>query len=153
MFLLHIRNHRITQLWSKSEMVDLVCERVRLILEVVLQVMHMQIAVRERLSRRNVEVSNDLVDANAAFEPTPFFTLLVKMLGVMLAFALLNALTATEGPGDRGVSVAHLVASVAAAGLDCVGGGGGTETFTAIVGVEVGGFVFVAGKCQSIVAV
>jgi hypothetical protein len=45
-----------------------------------------------------MEVSNDLVDANAALETASLLSLLVEMLGVVFALALLNTLAATKRP-------------------------------------------------------
>jgi hypothetical protein len=45
-----------------------------------------------------MEVSNDLVDANAALETASLLSLLVEMLGVVFALALLDTLAATKRP-------------------------------------------------------
>jgi hypothetical protein len=115
--LLHILDHDVAQLRAKTQMMNGMCESVAsLILEEIFQIVHMQVPVRERLSRRNVKVSNDLVDANATLNAATFPTLLVEMFGVVFALALLDTLAATEGPGNGGVGIADLVARVAAAG-------------------------------------
>jgi hypothetical protein len=45
-----------------------------------------------------VEVSYDLVDADAALETAAFLALLIKVFGVVFALTLFYALAATEGP-------------------------------------------------------
>jgi hypothetical protein len=97
--LLHVCNDRVAQLRTEAQVVDLVCERVRIfVLEVVLEVVHVHVASRERLSRRNVEVSNDLVDTNAALETASLLSLLVEVLGVVFTLTLLDTLATTKRP-------------------------------------------------------
>jgi hypothetical protein len=91
-----------------------------------------------------MEVADDFVDFDGAFETAAFFALGVEVLGVVFALALFDAFAAAKGPADGGVGVADVVAGVAAAGLGGICRGWGSVTFTAVVGVEVGGFVFVA---------
>lgn len=99
MLLLHFLNDHIAQLRAETEVVNRVREGVRvLVLEKVLQIVYMQVAVGERFSGGNVEVSNDFVYANAAIETASFLALLVEMLSVVFAFALLDTLAATERP-------------------------------------------------------
>ena len=106
----------------------------------------MRLSITEALSRRKVEVSYDLVDADAAFDAAAFAALLVELLAVVFALALFDVFAAAEGPGDGGVGFAHFGAGVAAAGF-CGGGGGRCAVaVAAIAGVEVGGFVGVAGS-------
>jgi hypothetical protein len=96
---LHLLDHYIAQLWAKTEMVDLMREGMRvLILEVVLQIVDVQVAVRERLSGGDVEVSYDLIDADTALETASFLALLVEVLGVVFALALFYALAAPKRP-------------------------------------------------------
>lgn len=68
------------------------------VFEVVFQIMHVHIAVGERLSGSDMEVSNDLVDTDATFETASFLSLLVEMLCIVLPLALFDTLSATEGP-------------------------------------------------------
>ena len=97
--LLHILNNSITELGSKAEVVDPVCESVRvLVLDVVVQIMYVQISIGERFPRSNVEVTNNLVHPNAAFKTTSLLALLVEVLSVVFALALLHTLAATKGP-------------------------------------------------------
>ena len=91
-----------------------------------------------------MEISDDLVDGDGAFESAPFFALCVKVFGVVLALALFDAFSAAEGPGDGGVGFADFVAGVAASGFDACGGGRGAEAFAAVGGVEMLGVVFVS---------
>lgn len=69
-----------------------------LVLEVVLEVVHVHVASGERLSGSDVEVSDDLVDSNATLETASLLSLLVEVLGVVFALALLNALAAAKRP-------------------------------------------------------
>jgi hypothetical protein len=106
--------------------------------------MHVQIAIRKGFARRNVEVANDLVDLDAALKTAPFLSLCIEVFGIMLALALLDTLTATKRPGNRGVGVTHFIASITATSLEAIGGWRGSVAFTAVRGIEVSGFVFVA---------
>jgi hypothetical protein len=115
-----------------------------LILEIILQIMHMQIAIGKRLPRCDVEIANDLVYADGALQAAALAALGVEVFGVVLALALLDAFAAAKRPGYGGVGVAHFVACVAAAGFGGAGGGWGAVAFAAVVGREVGGFVFVS---------
>ena len=144
MLLLHIRNDGFAQLGSKAQMMNLMRESVRLVFEVVLEIVYVDVAVGEGFSGRKVEVSNDLVHADAALKTAPFLALGVEVFRIVLALALFHTFAATEGPRNRGVGFAHFVAGVTAAWLQPVGRRGSTEAFAAVVGSEVRGFVFVA---------
>lgn len=144
MLLLHICDDGGAELGAEAQVVDLVGKGVGLVFEVVLQVVHVHVSVGEGFPGRDVEVADDFVDFDGAFETTAFFALGVEVFGVVFALALFDAFATAEGPADGGVGVADIVAGVAAAGLGGVGRGWGTVAFTAVVGVEVGGFVFVA---------
>jgi hypothetical protein len=146
--LIHIRDNHIAQLRSESQMVDNVGECMTLILEVILQIVDVQVPVRETLSRGNVKVSNDLVDGDGALEPAPLCALGIKMFGVVLAFALFDAFAATKGPGYGGVSFANFVTGVAAAGFDACSGWGRAVAFATVGGVEMLGVVFVSMMVQ-----
>lgn len=98
--LLHVLDDDVAQLRAKSKVVDLVRERVCLVLEVVLQVVDVEIAVRERFSRSDVEVTDDFIDSNSTFNTATFLALCVQVFGIVFTLALLDALAATEGPGD-----------------------------------------------------
>jgi hypothetical protein len=144
--LLHVCNDRITQLRPKAQMVDLMRKSMRiLILEVVVQVVYVHVAVRERLSGGNVEVTDNLVDPNATLETASLLSLGVEVLRIVLALALLHTLTSTERPRYRGVCVTNIVAGVTATGLDCVGRGGCAVAVSAVIRGEVFRFVFVPG--------
>jgi len=120
--LLHVRNHLVAQLRPEAQVVDRVRERVRLVAEVVVQVVHMEIAVGKGFARRNVEVSNDFVDADGAGKTAALAALLVELLGVVLALALLDVLAAAKRPRDGGIRFADFVAGLATAGFDRIGG-------------------------------
>jgi len=94
--LIHIRNHHIAQLRSESQMVNNMREGMAVVLDVVVQIMNMQISIRETLSRGNVEVSDNLVDGDGAFESATFFALCVEVFGVVLALALFDAFATAE---------------------------------------------------------
>jgi hypothetical protein len=113
----------------------------KVILKVILQIMHMHIPIRVALPRRNMEVTNDLVDADATLDAAAFSSLFVEVLGVVLALALLDAVAAAEGPGYRGIGVAHFVAGLAAAFFFAVRRGRRPVAAAAIVRGEVGGWV------------
>lgn len=144
MFAVHIRNHSIAELRPEAKLVDLVRESVGLVLEVVLEVVNVHVAVGERLSGRNVEVSDDFVDTDVSLQAASLPALLVEVLGVVLTFTLFHTFAATKRPRDGGVGITDFVAGVAAAGLDRVRGRGCAETFTAVVGVEMRGFIGVS---------
>ncbi len=90
---------------------------------VVLQVVHVHVSVAEATAGRKVEVSDNLVDAQAALDAAALFALLVELLGVVFPLALLHALAPTEGPGGLGICFTDFVAGIAAAGLLRVGRG------------------------------
>jgi hypothetical protein len=99
MLLLHVRDNDLAQLRTKAKMVNLVGKGVRVfVLEVVLEVVHVHVAVGEGLSGSDMEVSDDLVDSNATLETAALLSLLVEVLGIVFALTLLNALSATERP-------------------------------------------------------
>lgn len=136
--LLHILDNDIAKLGTEAKLVNLVGEGMRiLILEVVLEIVYVKVAVRERLSGRNMKVTDNLVDADASLKTTSFLTLLVEMFGVVFSLALFNSLSTTERPRYRSVCVANFVAGIAAAGLDCVGGGRCAVTFAAVIGSKM----------------
>ena len=105
---------------------------------VVLKVVHVHVAIAEALAGGNVEVANDLVDAQAAFDAAAFAALLVQTLGVVLALALLDVLATAEGPRGLRVRLADFVARLAASGFDSVRRGVRAIARTTIVGVKVG---------------
>ena len=118
-------------------------------LEVVIQVVHVHVAVAEAAPGRDVEVADHLVDAQAALDAAAFLALGVQPLAVVLPLALLDVLAAAEGPRHGRVRFPHFFARVAAAGLDGVGGRVGAVAAAAVVWVEVHGDVVlgVPGWC------
>lgn len=58
----------------------------------------MEVSLAEAAAGRNVEVSNDLVDVQIAFDSAAFLSLFVQTLGVSFALALLDVLAAAKGP-------------------------------------------------------
>jgi hypothetical protein len=151
MLLLHVRNDHVAELRAEAQLVDLVREgMVVLVLEEVLQVVYVQVAVRERLSGSNVKVAHDLVDADAALETAPFLTLSIEVLGVVFAFTLFDTLPAAKGPRNRGVGVAYFGARVAASGFDSVLRRGGAIALSTVVGREMRRFVFVSRQLSAL---
>lgn len=99
MFPLHVLDDHIAELRAKAKLVDPMGKGVRvLILEVVLEIVDVQVAVGEGLSRSNVEVSDDLVDTDTALKTTSFLALLIEMFGVVLSLALFDSLSTAKGP-------------------------------------------------------
>ena len=103
--------------------------------EEVLKVVDVHVAVAETAARRKVKVSNNLVHANRAVDPTSFMPLLIQLLGVMLSQALLYAVTPTESPRCLRVRLANLVTGITAAGLLRITRRGRTVTGAVVFGV------------------
>jgi len=89
-----------------------------------------------------MEVSNDLVHAQAALDAAALMSLLFQLLGVVFALALLDTLALAECPRSFSVRIPDLIASLAAAGLLGVVRGVGAVARSAVRWVEMGsGFV------------
>lgn len=137
----------IGELGTEAELVDFVGHGVALVFgevlfEEVLKVVGVNVAGGEAAARSDVEVADDFVDADDAFEAAAFTALGVEAFGVAFTVALFDVFAFSEGPGFLGIGFAHFVAGVAAAGFyDAVGGWGATA-FTAVVGGEVFGDFF-----------
>ena len=131
-------------------MVDLVRKSMRIPIrriQIIIQIMHVHCSITETPSWRNVEISNDFVDPESAFDPTALPTLSVQFFAVVFALALFDVFATAKSPGDRGVGFAHFFAGVAAAGLHSCGGRNGTIAVAAVLRVEVRGrFVAVTKK-------
>lgn len=129
----HALDHHVGELRAEAEMVDLVREAVVCaIFEVVVQVMHMEVSVRKTLSGRNVEVSDNLVNSDAALETTAFLALSIQVLRIVFTFALFHSLSTTEGPRDTGVRIAHIVTRITATRLCRIGRWRGAITLTTV---------------------
>lgn len=125
---------------SKAQAVDLVREDVSALdrsLVVVRQIVEMQVAVAETAAGSNVEVANDFVDVQIAFDSASFLSLLVEALGVAFTFALLHVLAAAESPGVSSIGLTNFLAGIAAVLLDSILRRRGTITATAIIRVEM----------------
>ena len=109
---------------------------------VVLQIVYVHVPVAEAAAGRKVEVTNDLVDAEATLDAAAFGALLIQLLGIVFAQALLHALAPTEGPGGLGICFADFVARIAAAGFNGVAWGVRSVAGSAVVGVEVASRLF-----------
>ena len=130
------------ELRAKGQRVDRVGEGVFLCRpKVLVQVVHVHLCTREGLSRRDVEVSDDLVDAQVPRDIAPFLAHRVETLSVVFSLTLLDALAFAERPADGGVRFANILARIATAlGLF---GSWRAVAFSAVAGVEVFGSVFV----------
>ena len=134
---------RVGELGPEAQLVDLVRHGVLFGVreagfEVVLEIVHVDVAVCEAAAWGDVEVADDFVDAHDAFETAAFAPLGVDALRVAFPLALLDVLAFAEGPLVLGVGGAHFFARVAAAFLAF--GHGDAAAFAAVVGVEVFGF-------------
>ena len=130
----------VGQLGAEAEVVDDVGEGVlgRRV-PVVLEVVHVHVAVAEAAAGGDVEVADDLVHAQAAFDAAALAALLVETLRVVFALALLDTLAVAERPGGLRIRLLDLLAGVAASGLLRVAGGVRAVARAAVVGVEVEG--------------
>lgn len=71
----------IRHLRSEAQMMNLMTEGMRFsALEEVLQVMHVHIPITHTLSRREVEITNDLIDSHTARDQAALPPLFVEML-------------------------------------------------------------------------
>jgi len=128
----------IRQLRAKAQVVDGVGEGVAALdgsVPVVLEVVHVHVAVAEAAAGGDVEVADDLVDAQSAVDAAPFVSLLLELLGVVFPFALLDAGAGSEGPGGLRVGFLDFLAGVAASCLLRVVWGRGAVAGTAVGGV------------------
>lgn len=114
----HAAHHILGQLRTEAQVMHLVREGVRLgAAEVVVEVVHVHVAIAEALARREVEVAHDLIDADAALDAAALAPLRVELLAVVLALALLHALAVSKGPGLGCVRLPHFGTRIAAARL------------------------------------
>lgn len=138
----------VGELGAEAQLVDVVGHGVFLVVrelevEVVLQVVRVHVAAGEAAAGGDVEVADDLVDAQDALDAAAFAALGVDARCVTLPFALLDVGALAKGPILGCVGFAHFVAGVAAALLDGVGEGVGAAAVAAVVRVEVfGDFLF-----------
>ena len=82
-------------------MMDVVCKDVASLngsIKKVVEIMHVHVAVAETSSRCNMEISNDLIDADPAFDPATLLSLRIQSLPIMFTLALLDILTSPESP-------------------------------------------------------
>ena len=138
---------------AEAELVDLVREGVALVdgrVEIVVQVVHVHVAVAEAAARSDVEVPHDLVHPQIAFDPAALVALFVQSLPVVFSFALLDAFAPAKGPPHAGVGFADFVAGVTAARFRVAGWRVCAETASAILWIKMRGFfVFrMPGLCQ-----
>ena len=105
--------------------------------EVVVQVVYVHVAVAEATARRDMEVADHAVDAQAALDTATFFTLGVEALAVVLPLTLLDVFATAKSPGHGGVRLAHFFAGIATAGLDRIRGCVGTIAAAAVVRIEM----------------
>lgn len=67
-------------------------------IQIIVQVVDMHRPAAETATGRNVEIPNDFVDPEAAFDPAALLPLRVQLFGIMYSFALLHVLPAPECP-------------------------------------------------------
>jgi hypothetical protein len=60
--------------------------------------MHVHVTVRKTLSRGKVEITNDFVHANPAFNAAAFLTLFVEVLGIVFALTLFDTFATSKRP-------------------------------------------------------
>ena len=107
--------------------------------QIIIQIMHMHRSIAETPSRRDVEISDDLINAKPALNPAALTTLSVQVFTVMLPLALFDVFTTSKGPGDGGISFAHFFTGTATARFYGCGRRDGAVTIATVVGVKVGG--------------
>lgn len=137
----------VGELGPEAELVDLVGHGVAFVLgevffEEVLEVMGVDVTGGEAAAGGDVEVADDFVDADDAFEAAAFAALGVDALGVAFAVALFDVLTFAEGPGFLRIGFADFVAGVATARFHDALGGWRAAAFAAVVRGEVFGDFF-----------
>ena len=66
--------------------------------QVVIQIVHMHCPIAETPSRRNVEISDDFVDAKPPFNSTPLTALSIKLFAVVFSLALFNVFATAKSP-------------------------------------------------------
>ncbi len=86
-------------------------------LKIIVQVVHVHVAVAETATRRHMKVANNFVDPQRTFDPASFLSLRIKAFRIAFSLALLNVLASTKCPGHRSVCFAHLLAGIATASL------------------------------------
>ena len=137
----------VGELGAEAELVDFVGHGVAFIFgevlfEEVLEVVGVDVAGGEAAAGGDVEVADDFVDADDAFEAAAFAALGVEALRVAFAVALFDVLAFAEGPGFLGVGFTDFIAGVAAAGFYDAVGGWRAAAFAAVVGSQVFGDFF-----------
>lgn len=141
--LLQAASDRVGEMGPEAKVMDDVSEVMgNFRVPVVLEVVHVHIAVAEAAPRGEVEVSDDLVDTQAAFDSASLVALLVETTRIVFQYTLLDIFSASETPLCLGIRLTHLVTRVAATWLRGVGRGRGTIAGTAIVGVEMRSLIF-----------
>ena len=93
--------HRLGDLGSESQLMDLMRKRVSSGhggIQVIVQIMDMHRSAAEAAAGRNVEIPDDFVDPEAAFDPAALLPLRVQLFSIMYSFALLHILSAPECP-------------------------------------------------------
>lgn len=132
-----------------------VCERVTTLdraLEIVIQIVDMHVAITEAPARRDVEITDDLIDPKSAFYPTSFLALRIETLGIPFSLALLDVLAPPKRPGDRSICFADIFASVTAASFLGVGRAWSAVAAAAVRGIEMGSY-FICGVPAKTVSV
>ncbi len=138
--LAQLLDHSLGQLGAEAQVVDVVRKVVLLVtrhLPVVLEVMHVHVAVAETAAGSQMKVAHDLVHLQETVDAAALVPLLFQTLRVVLALALLKGLAVSKGPGHLCICLAHLLARVAAAGLLDIAWGWRAAAVAAVAGVQV----------------
>lgn len=111
-------------------------------LPVALEIVHVVVPAAKASAGRQVEVSNNLVHSEAAFNAAALSLLFLELLRIVFALALFDAFAASESPSGADIGISNFLAGVAAALLLSVRRGVSTVTGTAVVGSKMDGDVF-----------
>ncbi|KAI6761910.1 hypothetical protein HG531_002463 [Fusarium graminearum] len=105
---------------------------------VVLKIVNVHVAAAETSSGSEMEVTNDLVYAQASLNTAALATLRIQLLTIVLTLTLLNTLAAAKGPRGLGIGFTDFVTSLTTACLLSVGGRCSTVAATTGLGIDNG---------------
>lgn len=89
-------------------------------IEEIIEIVDMHIPVAETPSRRNVEISNNLIDSDASLDTAPLLSLQIQSFSVVFPFALFYILSPSKSPRLSGISFSNLLASITTSLLLCI---------------------------------
>jgi hypothetical protein len=140
-----LASNALGKLGTETKRVDSVCKVVRVAfghVPVVLKIVNVHITTAETSAGSEMEVTNDLVHAQASFNTAALIALRIQLLAIVFTLTLLNSLATTKGPRGLSIGFTNFVASLTTASLLSVGGRLSTIAATAVCGIEVvGGIV------------